>query len=310
MEVLGGIVGVIFAITLVGVAIALLYLWNRNRNEYLHLRRRLGLNGEYGRLLNEIRRPETGNRWQWLQNLFDDLLLGRVLRFYSRLVRRAGYRHPAGGAIFLAAKIFIILVLLFFFRLVESPIQGYFHVPGNYQPYLFVVILTWLFTDLILWRQVQNYRRLILTDLPFWLDLHTTLLEGGMGFDESLARVNVEGEHRNRPLFIELAQVYRLIHLGSSRTDALRSMSDALQIDALDVVVSCIIQGEIMGVGMVDTLRAQADMARNQVWEDALADAQRLPVELVFPMALAILPSLFLIMMGPPLLQLLDFFGG
>lgn len=309
MQLLSGIVGLLFAVAFIGVIVISTYLWNRNRREKILIRRRLRLNGEYGRLITDIRRPEGVNRWRWLQNLLDDLLLGRVIGFYSGIVRRAGYRHPAAGALYFVSKIFVAILCVIVLRIADSPLQPYFLNTGDYKPYLLVFILVWVFSDLVLWRQVQNYRREILRDLPFWLDLHTTLLEGGMGFDESLARINIEGEHRERPLFIELAQVYRQIHLGSSRTEALRSMSDALKIEALDVVVSCIIQGEVMGVGMVDTLRSQAEMARNQIWEDSLADAQRLPVELVFPMAIAILPSLFLLLLGPPLLQLFELFG-
>jgi tight adherence protein C len=130
-----------------------------------------------------------------------------------------------------------------------------------------------------------------------------------MGFDEALTRMYLNGGHRARPLFDELQHANRLIQLGSSRSEALRAVAEPLRIESLETVVACIAQGEIMGIGMAQSLRAQAEMVRNQIYEDAMARAHRLPVELLFPLALGILPSLFLMVIGPPLLQLLQFFN-
>jgi tight adherence protein C len=155
---------------------------------------------------------------------------------------------------------------------------------------------------------MSRYRRQIESDLPFWLDLHTTLMEGGMGFDEALARMLAEIGFLERPIFRELNVAYKRQRLGATRPEALLTMAAALDVEPLDVVVNTIVQGERMGASVSDTLRAQADMIRNKVWEEAQARAQRLPTKLIFPIAVGVLPSFFLITVGPPLLKLLQFF--
>jgi len=60
--------------------------------------------------------------------------------------------------------------------------------------------------------------------------------------------------------------------------------------------------------GIVDTLRAQADMMRNKVWEEARERAQKLPVKMLFPMVVGILPSIFLVTVAPSFLKLLGIF--
>ena len=73
------------------------------------------------------------------------------------------------------------------------------------------------------------------------------------------------------------------------------------------VVVSAIVQGEQLGGGMVETLKGQAEMVRNKCWEEAQHKANKLPVLLVFPMAVGVLPAMFLIVVGPPIIRLFGF---
>ncbi len=296
-----GLFGVMLA-----AAIAGLVWWSRREALKVTIRQRLGLSGPAGGVAVRSSMIES---LPWLDRALDILMLNPILTMYSGWLRRAGYRDADAPYAYFFGKIIITALCLVALYSLPSVIQPLYLHGGFPVAGIITALIIWFFMDLLLWRKVQQYRRQILGDLPFWLDLHTTLLEGGMGFDEALARIYVEkGSQRNRPIFDELQQVYRLMHLGASRSDALHSMADPLQIDALDVAVAAIIQGEIMGVGMVNILRSQADMVRNQVWEDSLTQAQRLPVELIFPMAVAILPSLFLLLIGPPLLRLIDAF--
>jgi tight adherence protein C len=161
--------------------------------------------------------------------------------------------------------------------------------------------------DLLLVLRVRAYRRRIETEIPFWLDLHATLMEGGIGFDEALTRIVAESGHLRRAVFRELADVHRRSGLGNPRTTALKDMAARLNVEGLDAVVGAILQGEHMGVGIADTLRAQADMMRNKVWEDAQARAQKLPVKLIFPIAIGVLPSLFLVTIAPSVIRFLGF---
>jgi tight adherence protein C len=173
---------------------------------------------------------------------------------------------------------------------------------------IWVIFGAWALPDIWLWRRMKWYSRQIESDLPFWLDLHTTLVEGGMGFDEALVRLCSETEFADRPIFRELGGMYRRMLLGEPRSQALRQMGTELQLESLDVIVASLIQSERMGSAIGDTLRIQADMIRNKVWEDAQERAHKLPTQLVFPIAVGVLPSLFLVTIGPSVLKLIQYF--
>lgn len=237
----------------------------------------------------------------------EGIRLGGVARLYAGPLRSAGALGPSAGPRYALAKL-LLTALALTAAFLFAPPWGLGGDLGRFSPRMATYpLIAWLLPDLLLWMRVRAYRKRIEADMPFWLDLHATLVEGGIGFDEALARICAETSFLKKPIFAELRETQRRLLLGTPRSAALKSMAERLRVEGLDAVIGALVQGDQMGASVADTLRAQADMVRNKVWEEQQARAQKLPTKLLFPIAVGVLPSIFLVTVGPPVLRLLQF---
>jgi len=143
--------------------------------------------------------------------------------------------------------------------------------------------------------------------LPDSMDLLTISVEAGLGFDAALAHVrrNVPG-----PLSDEFARMLQEMQLGVSRVDAFRHLSDRTDVDELRAFVLAMIQADVFGVSIAKVLRAQAKELRVKRRQRAEEKAQKLPVKLLFPLLFGILPSMFVVIVGPGVIRMLHSFLG
>ena len=139
------------------------------------------------------------------------------------------------------------------------------------------------------------------------MDLLTISVEAGLGFDAALAHVrrNVPG-----PLSDEFARMLQEMQLGVSRVDAFRHLSDRTDVDELRAFVLAMIQADVFGVSIAKVLRAQAKELRVKRRQRAEEKAQKLPVKLLFPLLFGILPSMFVVIVGPGVIRMLHSFLG
>ncbi len=153
--------------------------------------------------------------------------------------------------------------------------------------------------------QVQNLaeKRLnsIRRDLPFSIDLISSAMTAGLDFS---AAVRYYVEHSApAPLTQEFGVTLKMLELGNNRNDALRAMSDRLGIDEFRSLVNAVVQGTEMGASIVDTLRINAEEMRRVRVAAAERKAQRAPSLMMIPMALFIMPSVFIIILVPIFLR-------
>ncbi len=139
--------------------------------------------------------------------------------------------------------------------------------------------------------------------LPDALDLLTICVEAGLGFDGAMAKVN---EKWDNELSLSFGRVLREIQLGKLRRDALKDMSERVDIPELTSFVAAIVQSEQLGVSMAKVLRIQADQMRIRRRQAAEEKAQQAPIKMLFPMGLLIFPSLLIILLGPAAVQLMQ----
>jgi tight adherence protein C len=147
----------------------------------------------------------------------------------------------------------------------------------------------------------------IIKSLADAFDLITTCVEAGLGLDAALARVaeKVEG-----PFAQELKRALRDVALGKSRRDALKELGDRTGVPDLQQFTNAVIQAEAMGSSIGTVLRVQSDQLRVRRRQRAEEQAYKAPVKMLFPLVLCIFPTLFIVILGPAIITIMNDFPG
>lgn len=185
----------------------------------------------------------------------------------------------------------------------STPQIGLVHVAG-----VVMAGLVGLFLPQLWLRQRLGQRQAhIIKSLPDSFDLITTCVEAGLGLDAALARVSekVEG-----PFAEELSHALREISLGKMRRDALRELGERTGVQDLVTFVNAVVQAEQMGSSIGSVLRVQSEQLRIRRRQRAEEQAHKAPVKMIFPLVLCIFPTLFLVILGPAVITVMESFGG
>ena len=233
-----------------------------------------------------------------------------------RLVR-AGYRGPKALQIFLVAKFvfaltpLIILLLVF----IASPFLAF--APGIVLDQKFaitvllpVAILAFYIPDLYIHRRVSERQLCFIEAFPDAMDMLVVCVEAGLGLDAAIQRVGREmmGSHP------ELAGEFNVLSLelraGKSREEALRSLADRTGVGDVQALTTLLIQAEHFGTSIASALSEHANSMRIKRIQRAREKAAKLAVKLIFPIMLCIFPALFLVVLGPAIVQIFKGFQG
>lgn len=143
----------------------------------------------------------------------------------------------------------------------------------------------------------------ILRALPDALDLLTICVEAGLGFDAAMGKVY---EKWDNDLAIAFGRILREIQLGKGRRDALRDMSDRTEVPDVTSFVAAIIQADQLGVSLSKVLRVQSDQMRVKRRQRAQEKAHQAPVKMMLPMVFLIFPSIWIVLLGPSAIILMN----
>lgn len=159
--------------------------------------------------------------------------------------------------------------------------------------------------NLYLYQKAYDRSAQIQRDLPDAIDLMTISVESGLGFDAAVQQVsrNTEG-----PLADEFSRVLREMQIGQGRAAALRAMSDRTNVADLKSFVSSMVQADSFGVPIGQVLRVQSSEMRVKRRQRAEEKAQQVPVKITVPLIFCILPTLFVAVMGPAVISIMDSF--
>jgi len=150
----------------------------------------------------------------------------------------------------------------------------------------------------LLWIRGKITRRQdgILKALPDALDLLVICVEAGLGFDAAMGKVY---EKWDNDLAIAFGRVLKEIQLGKARREALKDMSDRMEVPDVTSFTAAIIQADQLGVSMATILRVQSDQMRVKRRQRAQEKAHQAPVKMMIPMVLLIFPSIWIVLLGP-----------
>ena len=160
--------------------------------------------------------------------------------------------------------------------------------------------------DLLVLHLAQERQQEIRRTLPDIMDTLVVTVEAGLGFEAALAQVVRNGRG---PMVGEFARVLHEMQIGRPRVDALREMAVRTSVNELKSFSSAAVQATTLGVPMAKVLRQQAAEMRLRRRQRAEELAQKVPVKILFPMIFCLFPALFVVVIGPGVIRLLDAFG-
>lgn len=200
---------------------------------------------------------------------------------------------------FLAVRVLTVAMIPVAFVLVYfiSPLEGML----AHGSFLLCTLALLLGPDAILNRQVEERQHQLRIKLPDVLDLLVISVEAGLGFEQALDRTvaAVPG-----PLSEEFSRMLGEVRAGSSRADALRALEKRTNVSEVRSFVLAILQADTFGVSIGRVLRAQADEMRIKRRQIAQEAAQKAPVKMLIPMVFCIFPALFVIVLGPAIINI------
>ncbi len=154
-------------------------------------------------------------------------------------------------------------------------------------------------------RMATKRQKEISRGLPNALDLLVVCVESGLGLDQAILQVSKELKKAHPEISEEFGLVNLELKAGKRRVEALRNLAERTGVDDLKKLVAVLIQADRFGTGVAQSLRAHADFMRIQARQVAEEKAAKLGVKLIFPIFFCILPSLFVVTVGPVAMKII-----
>jgi tight adherence protein C len=161
--------------------------------------------------------------------------------------------------------------------------------------------------DIVLYQVGYERTERMRRELPDALDLLSITVEAGLAFDAALAQV---ARNTTGPVAQEFFRVLQEMQIGLGRTEALRALGDRANLPELRGFVTAMVQADAFGVPIANVLKVQARELRIKRSQRAEEQAQKVPVKILFPLIFCILPTLFVIVIGPAAISIIRNFKG
>jgi tight adherence protein C len=160
---------------------------------------------------------------------------------------------------------------------------------------------------------MRNRQKEMQKALPDALDMLVVSVEAGLGLNQALVRVSEEIYRISPVLSEQLALVNLEIRAGTSREEALRNLAERTGLQDISSLVGMLIQTDRFGTSVAQALRVHSETMRTKRRQRAEEAAAKTTIKMVFPLVFCIFPALFVVILGPALIQIykaLAGFGG
>ncbi|MBV8437580.1 MAG: type II secretion system F family protein [Silvibacterium sp.] len=215
-------------------------------------------------------------------------------------ILRAGLRGPNKMDVYLTARVVTPLV----------GIAGGSFIPGSTLMWCLVFGgMGYLLPDIWLTRMVKRRQKRIQKSIPDAIDLLVICVEAGLGLDQALLRIGQEIKISHPELHEEFMQINLEQRAGKPRLEAWQGVADRTQLQEFDSLVTMLMQTDRFGTPIVRALSRFAEeirMKRRQRSEEAAAKTK---IKILFPLVLFIFPCIFIVLIGPAILQLMQTLG-
>jgi tight adherence protein C len=222
----------------------------------------------------------------------------------SRRLHQAGYRGNRAIRIFWGLRIFLCIAFGFGALLLalvsNASMQDFLLLAG------FGALAGYLLPALTVFRKARARVREMRETLPDTLDLIVVCVEAGMGVDAAINRVGREQNSQGLALGEELLLATQEMQAGAVRKEALLRLADRVGIDEFKQLVTFLSQTEEMGGSIARSLRVYAETMRDKRSQAAEEAARKTVIKLIFPLVFFILPAIFIILLVPPGLGIME----
>jgi len=264
-------------------------------------------------ILQRRRRQERTDRLKGVLQAFGEAVQERSANNSQVRLRliRAGYPNASAVPMYLGARValpaalaigtMILLPVLGKSPLVTLIMTIYFGAMGYVLP------------SMIVGRRVKRRHKEMQKALPDALDMLVVSVEAGLGLNQALVRVSEEIDRISPVLSEQLGLVNLEIRAGTAREEALRNLGERTGLQDIISLTGMLIQTERFGTSVAQALRVHADTMRTKRRQRAEEAAAKTTIKLIFPLVFCIFPAMFVVILGPALIQIyqaLQGFGG
>ncbi|MFZ5352196.1 MAG: type II secretion system F family protein [Bacillota bacterium] len=178
-------------------------------------------------------------------------------------------------------------------------------------PKVFIVLslmlaITYIFPKMLIRQKILERQKEIEKTLPDIIDILTVSIEAGLSFDGAMGKLV---EKMTGVLVQEFAAVLKEMKMGVSKKEALKSLIERVPVDNLITFIGAVIQADQLGVSIGNVLRIQSSLMRQKRRQKASELAMKAPIKMLFPMVFFILPTVFIILLGPVIINIIRSFG-
>jgi tight adherence protein C len=220
-----------------------------------------------------------------------------------RLVQ-AGYPNASAVPIYLGARVFVPAAFVVASLLV-LPATG-FQLAGSLLITSWMGIFGYVAPSFRVGTRRKARQKQMQKALPDALDMLVVCVEAGLGLNQALVRVSEEIERISPVLSEQLTMVNLEIRAGTARDEALRNLGERTGLEDIKSLVAMLIQTDRFGTSIAQALRVQADTLRTKRRQRAEEAAAKTTIKLVFPLVLFIFPAMFVVILGPALIQIIQ----
>jgi tight adherence protein C len=228
-------------------------------------------------------------------------------RKLQRQLMQAGYRSPTAPITYRALQLLALVgfpaIVALVCALMGRPLDSAVLWIGG------ALILGFMLPRFVLRRLVSGRQLRLRWGLADALDLMVVSIEAGLGLNAAMVRVSEELRQVHPDISEEFELANLEIRVGRERDEALRNLAERTGVDDLRSLVAMMIQADRFGTSIAKAVRVYADSLRTKRRQRAEQAAQKAAVKLLFPLSVFLFPTLFIVILGPAALNLMDTLG-
>lgn len=225
-----------------------------------------------------------------------------IKKKYEVLISQAGYVGRYSPSNIISMQVMSGILLASGAYLIGSP----YLVEYGVFPYAVSLFLGFYFPYSFMNSNGLKRKKLVQRKLPDLLDLLFISVEAGLGFDMALKRAT---EKMQGPLSDEFDRALHEMSSGRSRQDAFRGIITRTGVEDVNTFLTAVIQSELLGTNIANILRVQSNEMRQKRRQRAEEIAMKIPIKMLFPLVIFMLPALFIVILGPAGINMMESLG-